>query len=46
MKKLYNSPETILVKTIANLDMMIFTGGGSINGGPAEPAPTRNYKPF
>lgn len=44
MKKLYNTPETILVKTIGNLDMMDFTGGGSGNGLPAEPgtpAPTR-----
>lgn len=43
MKKTYNSPETILVKTIGNLDMMAFTSGSG-NGLPTEPgtsAPTR-----
>lgn len=40
MKKTYNSPETILVKTIGNLDMMGFADGSGFD--PAHPgAPTR-----
>lgn len=39
MKKTYNTPETILVTTIGNVDMMGFTEGSG--GGAAEPAPTR-----
>ena len=39
MKKLYNTPETLEVKTIGNLDMMGFADGSGFN--PAEPAPTR-----
>lgn len=38
MKKLYNTPETTLVKTIGSIDMMKFT---SPSGTPLEPAPAR-----